>query len=59
MLAKIKFSDSIYQIDILPADDENAQFYEMLMAEELDMKLLGEQQIEGQMTFGQDAFIKI
>ena len=56
MLAKIKFSDSIYQIDILPADDENAQFYEMLMAEELDMKLLGEQQIEGQMTFGQDAF---
>ena len=26
------------------------------MAEELDMKLLGEQQIEGQMTFGQDAF---
>lgn len=39
MLAKIRFSDSIYQIDILPTDDENRQFYEMLTAEELDMKV--------------------
>ncbi|MFR3404440.1 MAG: hypothetical protein ACLTUL_20505 [Blautia faecis] len=38
MLSEIRFSDSIYQIDILPTDDENRQFYEMLTAEELNMK---------------------
>ena len=36
MLSQIRFSDSIYQIDISPAKNENGQFYEMLMAEELD-----------------------
>ena len=30
LLAKIRFSDSIYQIEILPAENENGQFYEML-----------------------------
>lgn len=55
MLAKIAFSDSIYQIDILPADDENRQFYEMLTAEELDMKVL-DRDLDGQISFGEDAF---
>ena len=55
MLAKIKFSDSIYQIDILPTDDENQQFYEMLTAQELDMKLPGGD-MEGQLCLGEDAF---
>ena len=55
MLSKIKFSDSIYQIDILPADDENRQFYEMLTAEELDMKVMNKE-MEGQLCFGEDEF---
>ena len=38
MLSQIRFSDSIYQIDISPAKNENGQFYEMLIAEELDSK---------------------
>lgn len=55
MLAKIRFSDSIYQIDILPTDDENRQFYEMLTAEELDMKVLN-RGMDGQISFGDDEF---
>lgn len=55
MLAKIHFSDSIYQIDILPSEDENRQFYEMLTAEELDMKVFN-QGMEGQLSFGEDEF---
>ncbi len=55
MLAKIRFSDSVYQIDILPTDDENRQFYEMLTAEELDMKV-SDGGMEGQFSFGEDAF---
>lgn len=55
MLAKIRFSDSIYQIDILPTDDENRQFYEMLTAEELDMKVLDDS-MGGQLSFGEDTF---
>lgn len=55
MLAKIRFSDSIYQIDILPTDDENRQFYEMLTAEELDMKVM-DGGMDGQISFGEDAF---
>ena len=55
LLAKISFSDSIYQIDILPTDDENRQFYEMLTAEELDMKVL-DRDLDGQISFGEDAF---
>lgn len=55
MLAKIRFSDSIYQIDILPTDDENRQFYEMLTAEELDMKVV-DTDMSGQLSFGEDTF---
>ena len=55
MLAKIRFSDSIYQIDILPTDDENRQFYEMLTAEELDTKVI-DTEMEGQLSFGEDLF---
>lgn len=55
MLAKIRFSDSIYQIDILPTDDENRQFYEMLTAEELDTKVI-DNEMEGQLSFGEDLF---
>ena len=52
----IRFSDSTYQIDILPADNENGQFYEMLMAEELDSKVLDNDGFDGQLSFGEDAF---
>ena len=55
MLSQISFSDSIYQLDILPTDDENRQFYEMLTAEELDMKVVNEG-IEHQLSFGEDEF---
>ncbi len=55
MLSRISFSDSIYQIDILPTDDENRQFYDMLTAEELDMKVL-DKDVDGQISFGEDAF---
>lgn len=51
MLAKIKFSDSIYQIDILPAENENGQFYEMLMAPELDSKVLDDDGFDGQIAW--------
>ncbi len=56
MLAKIRFSDSIYQIDILPAENENRQFYEMLMAPELDSKVLDNHGFEGQLSLGEDEF---
>lgn len=55
MLSRISFSDSIYQIDILPTDDENRQFYEMLTAEELDMKVIAKD-LDGQIGFGEDEF---
>lgn len=55
MLAKIRFSDSIYQIDILPTEDENQQFYEMLTAPELDTKGM-DHSMEGQISLGEDAF---
>lgn len=56
MLRKISFSDSVYQIDIQAAEDENKQFYEMLTAEELDMKVLHIEEMEGQIIFGEDEF---
>ncbi|MGN1167071.1 MAG: SbcC/MukB-like Walker B domain-containing protein [Lachnospiraceae bacterium] len=56
MLAKIRFSDSTYQIDILPAENENGQFYEMLMASELDSKVLDNDGFDGQLSFGEDGF---
>ena len=56
MLRRISFSDSVYQIDIQAADDENKQFYEMLTAEELDMKIIATDGLEGQISFGEDEF---
>lgn len=56
MLSKIRFSDSIYQIDILPAENENGQFYDMLMAAELDSKAVDNQGFEGQISLGEDEF---
>jgi hypothetical protein len=56
MLSKIRFSDSTYQIDILPAQNENGQFYEMLMAPELDSKVPDNDGVEGQLSFGDDSF---
>ena len=56
MLSKIRFSDSIYQIDILPAKNENGQFYDMLMAEELDSKVIDTGGIDGQMSLMEDDF---
>ena len=56
MLSKIRFSDSTYQIDILPAENENGQFYEMLMAPELDSKVMDDGGFEGQLSLGEDEF---
>ena len=56
LLAKIRFSDSIYQIEILPAENENGQFYEMLTAKELDSKVTDNLGFEGQMSLGDDEF---
>ena len=58
MLSKIRFSDSIYQIDILPAKNENGQFYDMLMAEELDSKVIDTGGINGQMSLMEDDFFR-
>lgn len=58
MLQATNFADSIYQIKIEPAKNENAQFYEMLMAEELDSKVLFDDEMEGQLSLGQDAFLQ-
>ena len=40
LLRETNFSDSTYQIKIEPAKNENGQFFDMLMAEELDSKNL-------------------
>lgn len=56
MLKEIQFSDSVYQIDVLPAENENSQFYEMLMASELDSKNIDDYGFDGQMSFGEDEF---
>ena len=56
LLSKIKFSDSIYQIEILPAQNANGQFYDMLMAEELDSKVIDNAGIDGQISLGDDLF---
>lgn len=58
MLSKIRFSDSIYQIDILPAKNENGQFYEMLMAQELDSKVIDTGGIDGQLSLMEDDFFQ-
>ena len=56
LLRDTNFSDSTYQIKIEPAKNENGQFYEMLMAEELDSKNLDNGGIDGQMSLGEDTF---
>ena len=56
LLRETNFSDSTYQIKIEPAKNENGQFFDMLMAEELDSKNLHNAGIDGQISFGEDAF---
>lgn len=58
MLKDTNFADSIYQIKIEAAKNENAQFYDMLMAEELDSKITFDDEIEGQLSLGEDTFLK-
>lgn len=56
LLRDTNFSDSTYQIKIEAAKDENGQFYEMLMAEELDSKNIYNDGFEGQMSLEEDTF---
>ena len=56
LLRETNFSDSTYQIKIEPAKNENGQFFDMLMAEELDSKNLDNAGFDGQFSFGEDAF---
>lgn len=56
MLRDTNFSDSTYQIKIEAAKNEDGQFYEMLMASELDTKNVGLNDLEGQLSFGDDQF---
>lgn len=56
LLRETNFSDSTYQIKIEPAKNENGQFFDMLMAEELDSKTLDNGGYDGQLSFGEDAF---
>ncbi|MDD3796799.1 MAG: SbcC/MukB-like Walker B domain-containing protein [Lachnospiraceae bacterium] len=58
LLRETNFSDSTYQIKIEPAKNENGQFYDMLMAEELDSKNLDNLGFEGQMSLGEDTFFQ-
>lgn len=56
LLRETNFSDSTYQIKIEPARNENGQFFDMLMAEELDSKNLDNAGFDGQISFEEDAF---
>lgn len=56
VLGATAFSDSVYKIGITPASNENSQFYEMLTAPELDSKVVNEDDVEGQISFGDDVF---
>lgn len=58
LLRETNFSDSTYQIKIEPAKNENGQFYDMLMAEELDSKNMSFDDIDGQMSLGEDEFYR-
>ncbi|MCI7321752.1 MAG: AAA family ATPase [Lachnospiraceae bacterium] len=58
LLRETNFSDSTYQIKIEPAKNENGQFYEMLMAEELDSKNMSFDGMDGQMSLGEDEFYR-
>ena len=56
VLGATAFSDSVYKIGITPASNENNQFYEMLTAPELDSKVVNEDDVERQISFGDDVF---
>lgn len=56
LLRETNFADSRYQIDIEAAQNADGQFYEMLMAEELDTKNVDNDGFEGQMSIGEDHF---
>ena len=56
LLRETNFSDSTYQIKIEPARNENGQFFDMLMAEELDSRNLDDAGYHGQISFGEDTF---
>lgn len=56
MLRDTNFADSVYQIKIEAAKNEDGQFYEMLTAKELDTKNVSRYEIEGQLSFGEDEF---
>lgn len=56
LLRETNFSDSIYQIKIEAAKNENGQFYDMLMAKELDSKNVDMNMCDGQLSFGEDDF---
>lgn len=56
LLRETNFADSRYQIDIEAAQNADGQFYEMLMAEELDTKNVDNDGFEGQMSIGEDSF---
>ncbi|MDO4261713.1 MAG: SbcC/MukB-like Walker B domain-containing protein [Eubacteriales bacterium] len=58
LLSRIRFSDSVYQIEILPARNENGQFYEMLTAAELDSKVTDDRGYEGQLSLLEDDFYR-
>ena len=58
LLRETNFSDSTYQIKIEPAKNENGQFYEMLMAEELDSKNPDNGGIAGQISLVRMIFIR-
>lgn len=58
LLRRTNFSDSTYQIRIDRAQNENGQFYDMLMAEELDSKNLDNGGYEGQLSLEEDTFFQ-
>lgn len=58
MLRDTTFADSTYQIKIEPAKNEDGQFYEMLMAPELDSKNPEFDEYDGQIGLGDDVFFR-
>lgn len=58
MLRDTSFADSTYQIKIEAAKNEDGQFYEMLMAPELDSKNPEFDEYEGQISLGDDLFFQ-
>lgn len=58
LLRSISFSDSTYQIEVKRSDTETGQFYEMLMAKELDSKVSDNKGFDGQMSFGDEPFLE-